>query len=179
MTGGVTASIEPHVGGKHSAWGSYISGETLELEPGKRIVQSWRTQEFPDGHADSKLVIHLEGEGDQTRVSLVHSEIPEGQGVKYESGWQEHYFAPMVVHFSAPAKPAAKKAAARKPAAKKTAAKKTAAAKKTTTKKTPAKKTAAKKPAAKKTAAKKTAAKKTAAKKPAKRAAAKKTAKRR
>ncbi|MBI5566248.1 MAG: SRPBCC domain-containing protein, partial [Chloroflexi bacterium] len=44
---GGSADIEPHVGGTHSAWDGYITGITLELEPDRRIVQTWRTIEFP------------------------------------------------------------------------------------------------------------------------------------
>lgn len=47
MTGRGRAKIDPRVGGAHTAWNGYIQGETLELEPGRRIVQSWRTSEFP------------------------------------------------------------------------------------------------------------------------------------
>src|SRR4029079_7169949 len=73
MTGGAEATIEPHVGGSHSAWGGYISGKTLELDPGKRIVQSWRSAEFPEGHADSQIVIHLSEEDGHTRLVVDHT----------------------------------------------------------------------------------------------------------
>lgn len=177
MTGGA-ATIEPSVGGRHSAWDGYISGETLELEAGRRIVQAWRTAEFPDGSAHSRLVVTLTAEDGQTRVHIEHTEIPEGQGERYLKGWDEFYFSPMAAYFgarTATVEAPAKKGAARKTAkkgAKKAAAKKGAATKKTAAKKA-AKKAAPKKAAAKKATAKKGAAKKGAAKK----AAPKKTAK--
>ena len=34
-------------GGEHRAAGGYIQGRTMELNEGSRIVQSWRTSEFP------------------------------------------------------------------------------------------------------------------------------------
>jgi uncharacterized protein YndB with AHSA1/START domain len=43
---GAEADIDPRVGGEFSAWDGYISGRTLALEPGRRIVQAWRTSEF-------------------------------------------------------------------------------------------------------------------------------------
>lgn len=180
MTGG-GASVEPRVGGKMTAWDGYIEGELLVLEPSKRIVQSWRTSEFPDGSGHSHLEVLLDPEGEGTRVTLVHTEIPEGQGARYDQGWEEFYFKPMRKHFKAPKKTAAKKAAPKKAAAKKAAPKKTAAKKaapkKAATKKAAPKKTTAKKAAPKKAAAKKAAAKKAAPKKAApKKAAAKKTA---
>lgn len=126
---GAKASVEPGVGGRFTAWDGYIEGKTIELQPGYRIVQTWRTSEFPDGSGDSRLEVRLEAAGDQTRVIIFHTEIPEGQGKQYEEGWAEFYLAPMATHFApeekAPAKKAAapKKAAARKPARKKAAAK--------------------------------------------------------
>jgi uncharacterized protein YndB with AHSA1/START domain len=185
MTGS-DASIQPHVGGAHRAWGDYIRGTTLELEPGKRIVQSWRTSEFPADHADSKIVVSFAEEDGQTRMTIDHTDVPEGDGPKYSGGWQDFYIKPMLAFFggakadgaaaeekaAAAPKKAAKRAPAKKKAAKKTAKK--AAAKKSA-KKAVAKKSA-KKAAPKKGAAKKSA-KKAVAKKPAKKAAPKKGAK--
>lgn len=132
MTGGGKAAIVPDVGGEHSAWDGYISGRTLELEPGRRIVQSWRTTDFPLGAVDSRLEVHLlDVDEGRCEVALIHSDIPEGQGAKYEEGWREHYLLPMQKYFGKPAtaKPAAKKAgkkAAKKVAPKKAAPKKAA-----------------------------------------------------
>jgi hypothetical protein len=47
MTGG-EAKIVKHIGGDHSAWDGYITGKTVELIEGKRIVQSWRTNRCGD-----------------------------------------------------------------------------------------------------------------------------------
>jgi uncharacterized protein YndB with AHSA1/START domain len=99
MTGG-SADIDPRVGGKHSAWDGYITGTTLELDPSRRIVQSWRTAEFPADSADSRLEIVLDLAGVGTRLTLNHSDIPDGQGASYQSGWVENYFEPMKNYFS-------------------------------------------------------------------------------
>ncbi len=99
MTGGA-ARIDPNIGGKFSAWDGYISGTTLELEPYRRIVQSWRTVEFPAEAPDSRLEILLEESADGTRLTLRHSEIPAGQGSSYESGWVDNYFDPMKDYFT-------------------------------------------------------------------------------
>jgi activator of HSP90 ATPase len=99
MTGGA-AQIDPSVGGKFSAWDGYLTGTTLELEPYRRIVQSWRTIEFPAGAPDSRLEILLEEIAGGTRLTLKHSEVPAGQGSAYESGWVDNYFDPMKDYFS-------------------------------------------------------------------------------
>jgi uncharacterized protein YndB with AHSA1/START domain len=99
MTGGVPATSEPRVGTMHMAWAGYISGQHVELEPGRRILQTWRTTEFPETAPDSLLEVILTRDAKGTRVTLIQNGIPDGEGEKYHLGWQEHYFAPMREHF--------------------------------------------------------------------------------
>jgi uncharacterized protein YndB with AHSA1/START domain len=94
------ATSEPHIGGRHTAWDGYISGEHVELEPGRRILQTWRTTEFPEGAPDSLLEIVFTRDTYGTRLTLIQNGIPDGHGEKYYDGWQEHYFAPMRAHFA-------------------------------------------------------------------------------
>ena len=98
MTGS-PAQIEPRVGGRFSAWDGYISGRTLELDPNRRIVQAWRTSEFSETDPDSKVVLKFQGAAKGTKVTLTHSEIPEGQAGSYKAGWEEWYFTPMRAYF--------------------------------------------------------------------------------
>ncbi len=70
------ATAEPGVGGRFTAHSGYISGKNIALEEAARIVQSWRTSEFPADAGDSQLEILLEEAGDGTRVTIVHTEIP-------------------------------------------------------------------------------------------------------
>jgi uncharacterized protein YndB with AHSA1/START domain len=162
MTGG-KATVDARVGGRHTAWDDYIEGEILALEPGRRIAQSWRAADFPEGHAHSRLEIFLADVPGGCEVTLVHSEIPEGLGDQYEEGWSTHYFVPMKKHFGGPSRGGVQKAAA--PGLRKAAKK-------------PAKK-AGKPKKASKTHAKKMAAKGTAKKaaRPTKKARARKTTK--
>jgi activator of HSP90 ATPase len=103
---GSKAIIEPSVGGAFSAWDGYITGTTLELYPCEKIVQSWRTSEFPDGSPDSHLIITFEETKDGTLISLNHTGIPNGQAEDYKVGWEEYYFTPMKEYFAADADPA-------------------------------------------------------------------------
>jgi uncharacterized protein YndB with AHSA1/START domain len=98
FTGG-RARIDPSVGGRFSAWADYISGRTLEIEPGRRVVQAWRTIEFPLEAPDSRLEARFEEENGGTRLILEHSGIPEGQADHYEEGWISTYFEPMQRYF--------------------------------------------------------------------------------
>ncbi len=96
---GSPAKVVGKVGGKFSAWDGYISGKTLELEPGRRIVQAWRTSEFPEQVPDSRLEVLLEAVDGGTKLTLIHSDIPEDQVDSYRQGWPESYFEPMREYF--------------------------------------------------------------------------------
>jgi Activator of Hsp90 ATPase homolog 1-like protein len=99
MTGGV-AKIEPDVGGKFTAWDGYISGKLVILDLGRRLVMSWRTTDFPREAPDSRVEVHLEALGGSTRLTILHTDIPEGQSEKCRADWNEKYFAPMRTFFS-------------------------------------------------------------------------------
>ena len=98
MTGG-SAEIDPRLGGDFSAWDGYITGRTLVLEPGRRIVQAWRTSDFAPADADSQIEVTLKEVPGGTEITLRHTAIPDGQS-GYEDGWQENYFDPMRDYFS-------------------------------------------------------------------------------
>ena len=99
MTGG-RAIIDPHPGGPFVAWDGYIKGCTLEIEPGRRIVQSWRTTEFTDDEPSSKIEVLCSKEGNATRVTVIHSNVPDGQHSYEHGGWQTNYFEPMRAYFT-------------------------------------------------------------------------------
>jgi len=99
MTGSA-ARVQNRVGGRFSAWDGYITGMTLELIPHSRIVQAWRTGEFSQNDPDSRIELSLKAVKAGTKVTLTHSEIPEGQAESYRSGWEEWYFAPMRAYFA-------------------------------------------------------------------------------
>jgi activator of HSP90 ATPase len=97
---GAEAHVDPKVGGAFDAWDGYITGHTLALEPGRRIVQSWRTSEFTDEHDDSQIEVLLEPVEEGTRVTIRHTNVPDGQLGYEQGGWQDSYFDPMHEYFS-------------------------------------------------------------------------------
>jgi activator of HSP90 ATPase len=98
MTGS-EAKVEPRINGAFTAWDGYIEGTTAEMEPDQRIVQKWRTTDFPPNGPDSRIEITLKEVEKGTRITLIHSEIPAGQADDYKKGWQEFYFEPMRSYF--------------------------------------------------------------------------------
>jgi activator of HSP90 ATPase len=98
---GKPASIVPFVSGAFEAFDGYITGKTLELDPGKRILQSWRTKEFPADAPDSLLEVLITKSEKGSRLTLLHTNLPKDQVEQYKDGWNEYYFVPMKEFFSA------------------------------------------------------------------------------
>jgi uncharacterized protein YndB with AHSA1/START domain len=99
MTGG-QANISSEPGGAFSAWDGYISGRNLELVPGERIVQAWRTTKFDEDHEDSIVTITLEDRDDGALLTLSHSNVPDSHLGYEQGGWHTHYFEPMIAYFT-------------------------------------------------------------------------------
>jgi uncharacterized protein YndB with AHSA1/START domain len=79
---GATAKVSAKVGEKFEAWDGYITGKNLILEPGKRILQEWRTSESSDEEGDSTLEVVLTKAKDGTKLTIKHSNLPE-HGMQY------------------------------------------------------------------------------------------------
>jgi uncharacterized protein YndB with AHSA1/START domain len=93
MTGSEATSVA-EVGASFTAWDGYIQGKHLAFARPSKIVQAWRAADFPDGAPDSRLEILLEPVKGGTRVTFVHSDIPEGMGAAFRDGWTKYYHRP-------------------------------------------------------------------------------------
>jgi hypothetical protein len=83
-----------------TAWDGYISGTNVELVPGERIVQTWRTTRFAQTDPDSTVTVHLQSIAEGTRLTLIHSNVPDGHMSYEQGGWEQFYFEPMRRYFS-------------------------------------------------------------------------------
>ncbi len=100
MTGGKAAQCSAEPAGVFTAWDGYITGRNLELGPYWRIVQSWRTTKFTAADPDSQIEVVLEPVPGGTRVSVHHSNVPDGHTSYRDGGWQRSYFEPMKMYFA-------------------------------------------------------------------------------
>jgi uncharacterized protein YndB with AHSA1/START domain len=105
FTGGGEAVVEPWAGGRFIAWDGYIHGILLGVDEGRRIVQTWRTSEFPPESRDSRLVVEFEPARGGTRLIIKHSDLPPSHVKKYEKGWTDHYLKALARYFAKGAKP--------------------------------------------------------------------------
>jgi activator of HSP90 ATPase len=92
---GATARISAKVGGAFNCYGNYIKGITLELEPDKRIVQAWRSRDWPKGHYSAvtfKLARMARG---KTKLRFSQIGVPSGDYARKDQGWKTHYWEPL------------------------------------------------------------------------------------
>ncbi|KAK4643670.1 Co-chaperone [Podospora bellae-mahoneyi] len=79
-------------GGRFELFGGNVSGEYVELEEPKKIVQSWRLDQWPAGHY-SKLSIEFD-QNDVDHVTVMRVEwtgVPIGQEEPTKQNWLEYY----------------------------------------------------------------------------------------
>jgi uncharacterized protein YndB with AHSA1/START domain len=85
---GDTASISRKIGGKLKAYGDYIEGVNLELVPDEKIVQSWRANDWPEGHY-SRVTFSLKGLEKGTQLTFTQSDVPEEFYEEIGQGWED------------------------------------------------------------------------------------------
>jgi uncharacterized protein YndB with AHSA1/START domain len=93
------------VGAKFTAWDEYITAKNIELVKGEKIVQEWKTSEWPDGYPPSLLTLKLKAKGEGTELSMVHSKVPAEQADRYDEGWVSAYWDPLLTYFKGKAQP--------------------------------------------------------------------------
>jgi activator of HSP90 ATPase len=91
---GAPAKISNKVGGKFSVWDGYAEGENVELIPGKKIVQTWRASDWPEG-SDSKITITFTKKGNGTKLSFIQTGVPADFFDDIKQGWTNYYWTPM------------------------------------------------------------------------------------
>lgn len=106
---GEEASGGSEVGEEFHAYGGYISAKSLELEPGKKIVQEWTTSEWPENAPPSILTITLKKAVGGTKLTMVHSLVPDEQTDDYAEGWKESYWIKLENYFKARKGPKSKR----------------------------------------------------------------------
>ncbi len=95
---GAKIVFENEVGGKFSAWDGGLSGENLELVDGKKIVQKWRGDDWPERHY-STLTIELFADKEGTKLVLTQENVPDNKFDDINSGWRQYYWEPMKEYF--------------------------------------------------------------------------------
>ena len=101
VTGGV-ASIDAAVGGHYSLFGGSVVGQYVFLRPAEVVAQTWRTEDFTDAMADSRLEMRFTRGQRGTQVGVVHAHIPPSFREQFLYGWDQYLLPRMVEHFGGP-----------------------------------------------------------------------------
>jgi len=91
---GEKASISRKIGGKFTAYAGYISGVNLDLVEDRKIVQSWRGNDWPAGHY-SRVTFLLKKVKGGARLIFRQSGVPEVHYKDIHQGWRDYYWKPM------------------------------------------------------------------------------------
>jgi uncharacterized protein YndB with AHSA1/START domain len=94
FSGGAPAEIDAKAGGSFSCFGGHIIGRNIELVPGKRVVQAWRSVKWGDG-IYSIVHFELHEEGGSTKIVFDQAGFPEEAGPHLEGGWTKMYWEPL------------------------------------------------------------------------------------
>ncbi len=97
---GAAARISSQVGGRFSVWDGFASGTVQTLEPGRKIVWSWRAGDWPDG-TDSTVTMTLTKTTTGTRLRFTQVGVPAAFAADVAQGWQDFYWTPLAAYLAA------------------------------------------------------------------------------
>ena len=101
FTGDRKAKIEAIPGGRFQCFDGFLGGTVVEVVPGARLVQKWRTKHFPALHPDSTVEITLTPVADGTRLDMRHIDVPKEQVPFLVDGWVKYYWGPLAKYLAA------------------------------------------------------------------------------
>ena len=94
--GAQATSISSEPGGAFVLFGGYITGRHVEMVPGERLVQAWRTGSWSTGHY-SIVTFTLAAAGAACHLKFDHRGFPPGEGPSLAYGWRAHYWEPLAL----------------------------------------------------------------------------------
>jgi len=91
---GSPARIDRRPGGRFTAYGGYLEGVTIELIPNKKIVQFWRSRNWPPFHY-STVTFALSPVRGGTRLRFTQQGVPNNDYRAKRGGWVSAYWEKM------------------------------------------------------------------------------------
>ena len=92
---GRKALMSDSVGGKFSTDAGEVTGVNVDLVPGRRLVQAWRREDFPEGIYSMAAITLAPTPGGGTELVLTHRGVPKHLLDQVEDYWRLGYWAPM------------------------------------------------------------------------------------
>jgi activator of HSP90 ATPase len=90
--GGGPAVMSEVVNSDFSLWGGDIHGRNIKIIPEKKLVQEWYS-----GHwvKPSLATFELFEYGEETRLELIHTDVPDDEADEIDQGWRDFYLGPI------------------------------------------------------------------------------------
>jgi activator of HSP90 ATPase len=92
---GAKAVVSRKVGGAFACYGVYLSGFHVDLVPGKRIVQAWRSNHWPKGTFSIATFGLSKAKGGKTKLKFTQVGVPASSIKGIGKGWQLYYWKPL------------------------------------------------------------------------------------
>ena len=92
------AKMSRKIGGKFTAFDNWASGKNIELVQDKKIVQTWRGEDWPEGHY-STITFLFKKHGNETIIDFKQTEIPDDVYEDIKQGWIDYYWDKLKEYF--------------------------------------------------------------------------------
>src|SRR5687767_13755458 len=92
---GALATISPDVGSEFSVFGpDGLKGRMLYVDPGRIVVQSWRSNQFTPADPDSIVTLVFSSTQAGSQIDLCHANVPAELIKNTSDGWRQMYWRP-------------------------------------------------------------------------------------
>jgi activator of HSP90 ATPase len=94
---GYPAVMSEAPGSEFSLWEGDITGKNLEFIKDKKVMQEWYFGEQTD---KSIVTISIQPDGENSQVTVEHTNIPDNDFADIAEGWREYYIGAIVNFFN-------------------------------------------------------------------------------
>jgi activator of HSP90 ATPase len=94
---GYPAEMSTEPGSEFSLWEGDITGRNLEFIQDKKVVQEWYFGEQAD---KSIVTINISADGENSLVTVEHTNIPDDDFKDISEGWREYYIGAIINLFN-------------------------------------------------------------------------------
>lgn len=94
---GYPAVMSEEPGSGFSLWEGDITGTNLEFIRNRKVVQEW---DFGDQKERSIVTITIKPDGENSEVTVEHTNIPDDDFADIAQGWREYYFGAIMNLFN-------------------------------------------------------------------------------
>lgn len=94
---GYPAKMSTEPGSEFSLWEGDITGRNIEFIQDKKVVQEWY---FGEQTEKSIVTISIMPAGENSEVTVEHSNIPDEEFSNIAEGWREYYIGAIITFFN-------------------------------------------------------------------------------